>query len=186
MRKVTLPRLIVAASLGVVAAATLQSSPDTDTTGWSTCLFCGELGIADAIRNVLLFTPLGMGLALMGLRPWITVLSAALLSISIELTQLFIQGRDANVGDILSNTLGCAIGMLLVITSRSWLYPSRRLASRLSLVAGVAVAGLVFLTGFLLQASFPNTTYYGHWTPNLGHLECIAVGYSSHRLDPGS
>jgi hypothetical protein len=121
-----LSRLVLATSLAAIAALTLAPSPGTDTASWLTCLFCGELATADAIRNVLLFIPLGIGLALCGVPLRTAVLLAVLFSGAIELTQLYIPGRDASVGDLLSNSLGAAAGLVVVHTSGWWMFPTPR------------------------------------------------------------
>src|SRR5580765_1547243 len=53
------------------------------------CLVCGTLGGVDAVLNVLLFFPLGVGLALSGIAGNRAVLTAFILSATIETTQLF-------------------------------------------------------------------------------------------------
>ncbi|WP_329218149.1 VanZ family protein [Streptomyces sp. NBC_01485] len=72
--------------------------------------------------NVLLFLPFGMLLPLMTRReigPGRAALRALAVSASIELTQLgmyilFSNGRGADVDDLVTNTLGAALGCLLV------------------------------------------------------------------------
>ena len=118
------PHLVVATSLTVIAVLTLTPAPDTDTASWLTCIFCGERATADAVRNILLFAPLGVGLRLMHLSERKAIAFAMLLSGSVELLQLVIPGRDASVGDLLSNSVGCMLGISLVVSSRWWMFPS--------------------------------------------------------------
>ena len=61
--------------------------------------------------------------------------------------------------------------MALVVTSRWWMFPSRRLAFAFSMGWALVVGGSILLTGYLLQPSYPETIFHGQWTPNLGHLE---------------
>jgi len=70
--------------------------------------------VTNAIGNILLFLPLGAALCLLGLRRRTTVLTAFCLSAAIETTQLFIPGRTTSADDVLCNTLGAAVGFLLV------------------------------------------------------------------------
>ena len=171
MRIRLLPRLIVGASLAAIALLTLLPASGTNTTSGFACVFCGQLATADAILNMLLFVPLGVGLALIGFQLRTAFLVAAFLSGGIELLQLYIPGRDASTGDLLSNILGCVLGFAVVAWSGWWMYPSPRTASALSAGWAVVIVGMISLTAFLLQPSYPHTAYYGHWTPNFGHLE---------------
>ncbi len=157
--------------LAAVAVFTLLPARGTDTSSWFACLLCGQFALADAARNMLLFAPLGVGFGLLRLPARTALLAAALLSGSAELLQIFIPGRYAGISDVMSNTLGCVIGVSLVMTARWWIHPSPRLASMLSAGWALLAAGSILLTGYLLQPPYPETTYYGQWTPNLGHLE---------------
>ncbi|WP_133176438.1 VanZ family protein [Nocardioides currus] len=66
------------------------------------------------LLNVLLFVPLGVGLALVtGWRWWQVCLAAAAASTALELLQLVLP-RDADPVDVLTNTLGAAVGALVV------------------------------------------------------------------------
>lgn len=70
--------------------------------------------------NVAMFVPIGvLLLLLMGRRQWwIAMLTGALLSLAIEIAQIFIPGRVSDVRDLESNSLGTVIGVLaaLIIT----------------------------------------------------------------------
>ena len=54
------------------------------------CLVCGTFGGVDAILNVLLFVPLGLGLALSGIRWSRALLIVCALSLTVETTQFFL------------------------------------------------------------------------------------------------
>lgn len=88
--------------------------------------FLGEsdktLQHADFFLNVLLFVPFGFGLATQmrkrGGPRWITAALVALAagaftSYSVELLQLYIPGRDSGWEDVISNSMGSAVGALL-------------------------------------------------------------------------
>ena len=139
------------ALLAAIALLTLLPASGNNTTSGFACVFCGQLATADAILNMLLFVPLGGGLALIGLQLRTAFLVAAFLSGGIELLQLYVPGRDASTGDLLSNILGCLVGFAVVAGSRWWMYPSRRLASALSAGWAVVIVGMISLTAFLLQ-----------------------------------
>lgn len=67
------------------------------------------------ILNVALTIPTAALLILWrpGLRMWWVVLAGALASSGVELTQLLMGSRDAQVDDIMMNTLGAVIGVLI-------------------------------------------------------------------------
>ncbi|QLI81026.1 VanZ family protein [Chitinibacter fontanus] len=83
--------------------------------------------VFDNAVNVLAYIPLGLGLVLMFRNRWLAaifaVIGCALISSSIEFTQQFLPGRIASNVDILSNTTGGAIGVMigLVLRSRRWM-----------------------------------------------------------------
>jgi glycopeptide antibiotics resistance protein len=71
--------------------------------------------VTEGLLNVALFVPLGAALNLAGLSVRRTLLAGLALSTSIELLQLLvIPGRFGQLQDILANTIGAAIGALLI------------------------------------------------------------------------
>jgi VanZ family protein len=161
------PAVTIAVAL-IAVATLLPGGPDTRTPG--ACLSCGSRALADAILNVALYAPLGAALGLAGVTTRRTILLGTVLSGTIELAQRWIPGRDASAGDVLSNVLGVTLGIVLVVTAKHWLQPTPR---RSRMLAGGWTAGAVlatWATGVLLQPSFPSSTYFGQWTPDLGHL----------------
>jgi hypothetical protein len=167
-----------------VLAATLMPKYGPETVSTGLCLICGSRGLADAIVNTVLFIPLGVGLGLTGWpgrRPYVT---GALFSASLELSQLFIPGRDASLADVLFNTLGTAVGVLAVRTAVRWLHPDGRVSRRYSMVATIGVLAVVGLSGHLMRYSLPASVYYGQWTPQLGHLEWYRGKVLSASLGP--
>lgn len=155
----------------LIATVTLFPSPRTEPAAFIACIACGDAWLADVILNVALFLPLGATLAAMGLAPRRAVITAALFSAAIELAQLWIPGRDASLGDVLSNTLGGWVGVALFTTSIRWMHPGERAARRLAVGWTVAALTIAWLTMLALQPSYPPSVYYGAWTPDLGHLE---------------
>src|SRR5213594_957719 len=112
---------LLSLALVAILGATLFPIAGEEAGGWVVCLVCGDRSTAGVLLNVMLFVPLGAALAL---RPWPTdrcVLAAALLSASIEVAQLYIPGRDSSLGDVLSNTSGAIIGILLVRAAPTWI-----------------------------------------------------------------
>jgi VanZ family protein len=82
------------------------------------CLVCGEFGLANLLRNVVLFVPLGAGLALVYARPLRAWIPAILLTAFIETAQIFIPGRNPLPADFLANAAGGGLGVLFVMVLR--------------------------------------------------------------------
>ncbi|WP_165069661.1 VanZ family protein [Marisediminicola senii] len=72
--------------------------------------------------NVLMFIPIGMFfLLLFGRRGWFaSVLAGVALTCTIEFAQLFLPGRVSDISDIIANSTGTAIGVIiaLIVTAR--------------------------------------------------------------------
>jgi len=162
--------IITIAGLVAIGIATL--SPETGPAiGSHFCLICGSVGTVDAILNVILFVPLGVGLALGGARGKNALIWVFALSALIETAQLFlISGRDSSVGDVLTNTLGGAFGFAIGRYHALWLRPSALVARNLAL--GWATIWLIIQTissyGFTL--SLPHSQYYGQIARELGNF----------------
>ena len=153
-----------AAPLLVVAAATLgatlwpEHGPPYPLT-W--CVGCGERGMADAVRNLLLFVPLGFAASPRFRRALAAVAACAALSLAVEVAQQWIPGRDPSAGDLLCNTAGAALGVGLARSMRVWLRPSPRAAGWLSM-AWAALLWAVFAgTGRLLAPVPPRAARPG-------------------------
>jgi hypothetical protein len=171
----TLGRVLCMGALAAIMFATLMPSPQTLTSvRW--CVVCGSLGGVDVVLNVLLFVPLGCGLAMAGIRPVRALAAMALLTLTIESLQFtLIEGRDASIGDLLTNSVGGAIGFGIGASIAVWLTPSVREATRLALlwlcvwiiVQGVASYSLVPATtspwyyGQIKRALFGRPAYAG-------------------------
>jgi hypothetical protein len=158
----------VALMLGAVAivSGTLlpASGPPAATPWW--CVLCGERGLADAIANVLLFVPLGIGLWWYRIGVARLAGGALAASLVIELLQWqVVSGRDAGAADVAWNTLGALLGAVLAAAIQD----NRRAGAR-TLVASVAAVTAVTVAGMLTSPSFPASVYYGQWTAQLGHF----------------
>jgi hypothetical protein len=95
------------------------------------------------------------------------LVAGLLLSLGIEVTQLYLPGRHATASDLLWNASGAAVGALLYLAA----------ARQVSGVRRWGVAPWATLTGLTLVVSgaltFPAPTdvdYWGQWTPNLGYM----------------
>ena len=152
--------LLVIASLLAIGFATLL--PEDGRPIPSLCIICGTVGGVDAILNVLLFVPLGVGLALSNVRGRIAIPTMVALSLSIELAQLIaIPGRDASLGDLLTNTAGGALGFALCVNTSRWLRPSARTATRLAIAWCSLWLGIQTAASFGFSPALPPSRYYG-------------------------
>jgi hypothetical protein len=102
--------------LGIDADPRVELDPILGARGWA--------GIAwrPVLDNVTLFVPLGAALAALWCRRrGLTVLAvAALVSVGVETFQwAYPSGRIANTADVIANTVGAAIGILIARTVRA-------------------------------------------------------------------
>jgi hypothetical protein len=157
-------RRLIAAGLGLIAVTTLLPNK-FQASSRSLCVVCGDTGLVDVILNILLFMPLGAGLARLGLRRTPALLGMAALSAVIEgLQYSVISGRDSSLGDFLMNSAGGALGYLLVAESQRWSRPSRRTAARLA-VSWAAVWLLVqSVASYAIKPLMTESTVYGQIT----------------------
>ena len=139
--------------------------------GWVPCLFCDPRALADLIANVVLFAPLGVGLALNGVRPLRVLAYGAALSFLVEAAQFsLVPGRDANPLDVLYNALGAWLAAVLVWRAPLWREPRTAGVARGSAIAAAAVAAVVALEGVLLQPSLDGPAHRVEWTDVQGNL----------------
>lgn len=118
-------RWTTALALGAILFATLTPSPSTVPPAGPWCLVCGDIGTVDALQNIVLFVPFGVGLALMGVGARRAVLLAFALTTTIELLQFWvIPGRDGTLGDVTMNTVGAALGAALVAWRANPFHPT--------------------------------------------------------------
>jgi len=133
------------------------------------CVLCGSRDLADALLNVLLFTPFGAGVGLLRGAGWALAGSFAL-SGSVEFAQTFLPGRFSTLGDLLANSTGGLVGALVATRAGA----IRRLLSApprsLRLATILAPAAVLVATPVLSRPHLPDGTYYGQWTRDLGRL----------------
>ena len=125
------------------------------------CFRCGTHPGIDVVLNILLFLPFGAALGLLRLRARWVVLIVVATTTSIELLQYtVIPGRYASFRDIISNSIGGVIGLLLAVHSRSLLVPGSRSALRLSAcTAGLWLASQAF-TAWALAIVIPPAPWW--------------------------
>ena len=90
-------------------------------------LFTGDAGARfgagwiEFTANIILFVPMGFLLTLLFRHPWYGTFLAVVLSAVAELAQILIPNRQATLRDVISNSIGAAVGALL-----AWLFVLRR------------------------------------------------------------
>lgn len=137
-----------------------------------TCLVCGDLGGEDVILNILLFVPLGIGLRLTGLARWKAFAIAALTTITVESLQYtVIAGRHASLSDLLTNSTGAWLGIVLADRWRALILPRPAGAYRLACVGMATWVGIEAVSAALISVSAPPTTYFGLWAPYLPEFD---------------
>jgi VanZ family protein len=114
--------------LAVVAWLTLSPQVPDQRDGplWQLTLFLHRFSATqwltfndlEFVANIVLFVPLGLFFVLLvGKRQWWLALGlAVVLTVGIELVQQFIPSRVSDVRDILSNSLGAGIGVLITLS----------------------------------------------------------------------
>jgi hypothetical protein len=118
------------------------------------CLVCGSIGMQDVLQNLAMLLPFGFGLGLLGWRPARAVLAGLALACTVELLQYtVVPGRDASLSDVVTNTLGTALGALLASRIDWLLHPPPRDAGRLAMGMLGVWAALWVAAGWLLGAS---------------------------------
>jgi hypothetical protein len=163
--------VVTIGSLAAIAFATLLPEP-SPAIGSILCIVCGSAGGVSAILNVFLFAPLGVGLALCGLPGKRALLGMCVLSVLIETAQFFvITGRYATIGDVLTNTLGGAIGFAIVRCATSWLRPPPRMALALGVSWSAFWLATQTVSAFGFSPAIPRSEYYGEIAPILGNFE---------------
>lgn len=157
-------RLTVIA-LVVIALLTLVPSGRPYST-LELCLLCGDRGTTDALLNVLLFVPFGVGMTLRGEPAGRTTRTALAISAGIELLQLtMVTGRTASPGDIITNTAGAALGTVVARHWRSILFPAGPGALRLGVAGGIAWLGMLCITGVAMQPRLTREPLYAQIRP---------------------
>ena len=146
----TQKRAVVAVVVLVILVVTLTPSGSRPTEPFSFCIACGPRGLADGILNLWLFVPLGIVLGWDSRPPATAILCGFLLSTAVELAQMVVPGRDPSLSDILFNTVGTVVGVLVARQPYAWLVPHGRSALKLTVASLVTVALVMIGTALLL------------------------------------
>ncbi len=98
---------------------------------------------AEVRDNVLIFVPLGLYLGLLGVKPLTSILSGFCLSAALELLQYVLGVGVTDITDLITNTAGTALGVLIFALLTQIFKNRPRLESVLRIIA--AAATLLFL-----------------------------------------
>ena len=161
----------VATSVLVILGICLQPASGSAPAALQLCLLCGDVGAASFFLNILLYVPLGAAVRFRTGSLTAGVAAGLLLSLSVEITQLWIPGRFTTLGDLVANTSGAGIGALLWNHPSRWILPKGRPARLIALGWAATAAVLVSLPGWLLSPSFPEGELWVLFTPKLPALE---------------
>ncbi len=167
----TLGAAITVVAVLAIAGLTLLPGAGPPANHFDLCVTCGTHWASDFGLNVLLFVPFGFGLRLAGVRQRTACLLVVASSVTIELLQYsVIAGRDSDLSDILSNSVGGGIGIAAAGFRRQILAPSASAAIRLSAAGAVACSALAACIQWALCISLPHSVYYEQVAPHLGQF----------------
>ena len=137
-------------------AATLVPGSPTRIPEPIACFWCDRYAAVDAVLNLLLLIPLGVGLGIAGLRPVRAALVMLALSLAVETLQLLvIQGRDPSVRDVVMNVAGGLAGLVIGRHWRALVDPHRRMAWRFAGAARLVWILVHLAGGWLVAPSLP-------------------------------
>ena len=165
-RRAGIWRVVAGVAFLLICAVTLTPSTGPPSRGFSICIRCGDSNGLDVFYNVVLFVPLGFALWRAGVNRRSAIAFAAALSIVIEVLQLaFIAGRYSSLRDILANSLGAVVGVVLAEHAETLRDPAPAMAR--VLVIGGALTLIVFngVTAWLLRPSLPSGPWWAQFAP---------------------
>lgn len=165
--RVALGRRLSTAAVAAIALATLLPA-STRAAPEVSCIICGSAGGADAVLNVLLFLPLGIGLALARLPGRRAIVAMCFFTIAIESLQLIIPGRDASFGDVIANSVGGALGFVTGGHVEEIMRPGATLSRWLAIAWSVIWLVVQVVTAYGFVPSVPVSPYYGQIARDFG------------------
>lgn len=165
-------RAITVLAAVLIGLATLTPGTEAPSKLPTLCITCGELGGVDNVLNILLFLPLGFGMRLAGAGRWRSLFMALGVTLLVEGLQLsIVRGRDASIGDVMMNTLGAFIGILLADWRRALLRPAPRAARWLAMASAAWCCCLIALGGWAFRLDIADGNYTALLAPDLTDIE---------------
>ena len=166
-------RVAVAASLAVIAAATLVPRSGGP---WIHDFWCREchasVNAVEIIANVLLFVPLGLALSAARVSVVRAVLVVVVTTVVIETLQYFVvAGREGSIRDCVANALGGTVAFLAAPSLATLWRPSARAARRLAWIACGAYIAFAAFTMFAFATSMTRHEYYAQLGAELGQFD---------------
>ena len=148
-----------ALAIGVATLVPVAGEPNAP----AGCLICGSLGGVDAVLNIVLFVPLGIGLALAGLRARSAIAAMCAFTILIELLQAtVIHGRYGSAADVITNSLGGMLGFVSGLYGHLALRPTVARARVLACTWAVVWFTVQVLVALSFVPAPGEPPYYGH------------------------
>ncbi|MEO9014047.1 MAG: VanZ family protein [Terrimesophilobacter sp.] len=74
--------------------------------------------LVEFTANIAMFMPVGLSFLLLASRWWLALAAGVALTCTIEFTQLFLPGRVSDARDILANSLGALLGVIIGLMLR--------------------------------------------------------------------
>lgn len=151
-------------ALLVILVATLVPAgvPDAPYSFWA------PAALADILRNIVLFAPLGAALAWRGQSLRRVVLLSLATTLFVESCQMLLPGRDPSLFDLAANTLGGWAGAAAFYGGLR----ARRAPGWAASLAALVCGGVILGTVWLMRPALPqDQPWFGQWTPNLGHFD---------------
>jgi hypothetical protein len=110
-----------------------------------------------------------MGMRLAGVSRRRAYAIALVISITVEILQYWIPGRDTSLSDVITNSSGAFIGIVCADVWRVIVFPVRRTSTLLAWGWTLLWIFVLIASGELAHISLPNTTAWGTWRPELMH-----------------
>lgn len=159
-------RWALAAVVAAILVVTLRPIRSTVAPAFVWCIGCSEFGTLDLLYNVALFVPLGVALGVLRAGVLRALALAAGLSVCIEILQLVvIPGRDPSLSDVITNSLGGALGVPL---SRAGAFTRSASRTAWRVAAWICVTltlALLLLGAWVVAVRVPRTDYFVQWLP---------------------
>ena len=169
VRRVSLGTWITVLGLLAIVVATMTPSAGRGSDGPPWCMSCPlftERAGVDLVLNVLLYVPIGVGLALLRRGPGHVAAIAAVIAAVIETLQVsVIPGRFASLADVITNTSGALLGLAAARHWRALFEPNPVRSRVFAALAAIVALGVLHLTMWAQQEIPPPRTMSTLWRP---------------------